>query len=111
MGDRQIEPEIGVRNPEAFKVQLQTFKGEPGNNTALVQLMISNKAVLETDPSGQRFEQVLKFIYDAGGPNKINNVVEFMKHTFKTMPQAAKDRQQHLTDQYFKEYWEWFDTL
>jgi hypothetical protein len=100
----EIDSEIGAPNPNAITENLRTFEGEPRNNTALVQLMISNRAILESDSTGARFQHLLKFIYSAGGPSRIKNVVEFMRRTSKGMPERARSIQRPLTDRYFKEY-------
>jgi hypothetical protein len=106
-----MEAAIGVRNPDAFEKTLRTYEGEPRNNTALAELLISNKSILDTDQTGERFERLLKFIYSAGGPNRIGNVVEFMRRNSKTMPERARAIQRPLTDQYFKEYWASIEAL
>lgn len=105
-----IDTEIGVPNPAAFAQTIRSFEGESRNNTALTQLMISNRSILESDSTGERFERILKFIYSAGGPNRIKNVVEFMRRNSKTMPESARSSQRPLTDRYFKEYWDSFET-
>jgi hypothetical protein len=107
----EIDSEIGGPNPNAITENLRTFEGEPRNNTALVQLMISNRAILVSDSTGERFGRLLKFIYSAGGPNRIKNVVEFMRRNSKAMPERARSTQRALTDQYFKEYWASLETL
>jgi hypothetical protein len=107
----EIDLEIGAPNPNALTENLRTFEGEPRNNTALLQLMISNRPILEFDATGERFGRVLQFIYSAGGPNRIKNVVEFMRRNSKTMPERARSIQRPLTDRYFKEYWASLETL
>ena len=107
----EIDSEIGAPNPDAVAENLRTFDGEPRNNTALVQLTISNRSMLEFDNTGERFGRLLKFIYSAGGPNRIKNVVEFMRRNSKSMPERARSIQRPLTDRYFKEYWASLETL
>jgi hypothetical protein len=107
----ELDLEIGAPNPNAITQALRTFEGEPRNNTALVQLMVSNRLIVQSDATGERFERLLTFIYSAGGPNRIKNVVEFMRRNSKAMPERAKSIQRPLTDRYFKEYWASFETL
>jgi hypothetical protein len=109
--EHPIDPQIGVRNPDAFTQRIRSYKGKPGNCMALVQLGMSNQAIFEAESSGERWINVLTFIKNAGGEQWIDNCTDFIKWHSPSLPQSARDNATPLTDEIFKHYWAWFDKL
>jgi len=98
-----LDPDLGIRDPAAFKAKIAKYEGNPGNCTALVQLGISNESLFASDETGDRFANLLRFVRDAGGPQWQE------RWHFKKLPKAAQERTRPLADEVWAEWWKLSD--
>jgi len=73
----EIDLEIGAPNPNALTENLRTFEGEPRNNTALVQLMISTGRSWNSTPPASASDVSCNLSTPQVAPTRSKRSVEF----------------------------------